>query len=747
MTRNEPTFYRPLVQRVQHQISWRRTVDRATVICVGFILLVQSFVCVSALATTWRTWPEQDVVRVAVVIVCNVTLVTACFVVARRPTPAGLTRASWPMTAVAILAVVAASGLAAPSPLPPAALQIIPVNSIQAVQLAVVGFGLSWRAGAATILLTGPMFIAMRHAAAGVGVVAGLDEWALPAATSVAILAVLGHLRAGADVADVAIERAHGEAVQAATRTNAELIRDEARRVVHDDVISALRAAELGLPPEQVRTASSWALASLDGVRRVASLEDFEDQLRRGVSLDFTLTTADWTEPPPPRVLAAMKEATAEALRNAERHGHAQRATIVVSSSALRTEVVIVDDGLGLPSDWQPGFGVRDSMVGRLDEIGGHAQLEDGDDGGATVRLTWPKDLRRHGRTGAILVPDRKRVAWVLAATCAATTSYAALRFPGVHPASGFAVGGAILLMIAVASHQMAQPDPLARRAGLRHLAPAGAVLCGVLWWGLVAAGEGALLSIESWVVGSVANVLALLAFDLPVKRLLPLLGAVIATVLAFARLDPSITVSEPIGALATPVVVVGMAALLGAALRHGERLVLQSQAELTVRSEAEIWERSATAMRSRHLAHVKEDVVPFLAQAARTGQADQQTARALAAQCRDELYLTHPLDGDTRAALRAARERGVTVTLRPGSHDPHRAWPVLRSVVARVGAEHVVTVLPDSEAEPGRIVVTPPVHADADVTVHHDDIRSTFSLSADPPTCAHALGSVGPRS
>jgi hypothetical protein len=719
-------------------------VDQATVVCVGFILMVQSVVCVQALASSWRAWPDQDVVRVGLVLLCDATLLIACAALVVSSTAARMARAAWPLTAVAFVGLIAAGGLTDPSPLPTAALQIIPVNSLQTIQLAVVGFGLAWRPGVGIILLSGPLYIATRHAVVGLSVIHGLDEWAFPAATSLAVLAVLKHLRAGADAADHVAAAAHLEGVRAAARTNAELVRDEARRVIHDDVISALRAAELALAPEQVRTASSWALASLAGSRRLTSLDDFERDLRRASTMDFTLDAAGWAEPPPPRILVALREATAEALRNAERHGHARHADVVVVSSSMRAEVVVTDDGRGLPSDWTMGFGVRESILGRLAQVGGQARVDSGAHGGAVVHLVWPADPIPSGRTGDPVVPKRGRIAGVLAATCAATTVYAALRFPGDRPVLGFAVAGAILLMLAAAAAHMVQPQSRIRRGDVSPLIPVGVLLCGVLWCGLQAAGDGALLSMRSWVVGSVANVLALLAFDIPVRRVLPLLGALVVTVLLFAAHDPTVAVTEPIGALATPVVVAGMAGLLGAALRHGERLVARGQAELAARSETGVWERTSAQMRRRHLDHLEDDVVPFLTRAARTGVADPETARLLSARCRDELYLTSPMDAGTRAAVQSARRRGVTVTLRPGTHDRDSAWPVLRTVLEVADAEHVVTVLPSADTDTARIVVSPPIAIDAtQLSGRHDAVRSTFPLSADAGTGAVAAGPV----
>lgn len=726
-------------------MSWRRTVDRATVLCVAFVMAIQLAVCLAALNAARGAWPAVDLTRVLVVAGADLALLIGYVLRSRHPARAGRAVTVWWPCGLSVVALVAATGIAAPSPLPVAALQIVPVNSVQALQFAVLAAGLAVRWRALAILASGPLYVVLRGTAIGWGGLDALDEWVLPTVSSLAVLAILEHLRNGADAADRLSEAAHEAASAAASRSNAELARDEARRVLHDDVISALRAADLELSPQQVRDASASALASLAGRRPVATVQELERDLRRAASLDLSVDVSEWVEPPPPRVLAALRDAAAEALRNAVRHGAARHAEVRLLSTGVRTEVEVTDAGSGLAPGWQMGFGMRESILGRLADVGGLAEVEPARDGGTTVRLTWPAPAVVQAGTAAPVVRDRTPAAVAVAVACSSGAVYTGLRFPGEHPLLGLAVVAGVLLAVALGAIRVSRSHGPAGSMRPRELWLATLGLCALVWLGLMVAGDGALLSIRSWVIGSTANVMALLAFDVTVRRLLPMLGALVATVLLFAVRDPSLGVADPLGALATPIVVVGMAALLGVALRHGERLIARGQAALAVQAETDAWERTAAQARHRHLTHLEDDVVPYLKQAVATGEADPGDARLLAARCRDELYLARPLDPTTRAAVQDARRRGVTVTLRPGDHDPDAAWPALRAVLAATRSDAVVTVLPRGEQRTGRIVVSPPLDpASLDLPGRHDAVRSTYVLSPEATTPLLERATVG---
>jgi signal transduction histidine kinase len=96
----------------------------------------------------------------------------------------------------------------------------------------------------------------------------------------------------------------------------------------------------------------------------------------------------------PSRAATIIAEATAEAVHNAVRHARTSTITIHVSvdgddPSAIVVE--IVDFGIGFDTNQVPDTrrGLRDSVQGRMTEIGGDASIASEIGYGTTVRLSW----------------------------------------------------------------------------------------------------------------------------------------------------------------------------------------------------------------------------------------------------------------------------------------------------------------------------------------------------------------------
>lgn len=718
--------------------------------CGVLVLTVQLALCSAAIAAAGvGHFPEPDVLRVLVVAGCDALLVVLCVRIVRRPERISNAPTAWFAAAVSWLAFLAASGLSEPSPLSASALQMVPVNALQTVQVVAVALLLSARTAAAVVLASGPVHVVLRQAVAGLDLAQAVDEWVLPTATSLAVLTVLHHLRAGADLTDRLARDTHERDIARAARSNAEIARDEARRIVHDDVITALRAVETGHDAMKVRSQCRDAIAALAGTATPATFEAIAADLKRSAPLTVDIDADRWRHQPPPRVLNALRGAAAEALRNSHRHGGATRATVVLSSSPTHTEVVVEDNGVGLPPGWRAGFGIRESIAGRLTEIGGRASVASSSRAGTRVELVWPdvpESANEADRTAVSVVPQRRVPAITVATICAVTTGYGALRSPGEHPALAVLVAAAVIGGLTLVADNLGRAGRRSILASRPAVLALGIGLCLTTWFGLVAAGDGALLSFRAWVVGSVANVVALAAFDLPVRRVVPIVVAQVATILLFAAHDPTIAPIDPLGSLVTPLVVGGIGLSLGAALRHGERLIVAHSLDLTSQAETETWEQETAEARMRYFARLDEDVVPFLRGVLRGEAADPFTAELLSARCRDDLYVEPVLDVPTRAAVHAARRRGVTVSLRAGRHRPEVAWPALREVLQQTRTGDVVTVLTQLDDLPAMITVVPPLPPDAcGLGGRHDASRSLFELSSpEEATSRDRSGTVG---
>src|SRR5262249_4786235 len=83
--------------------------------------------------------------------------------------------------------------------------------------------------------------------------------------------------------------------------------------------------------------------------------------------------------------------ATGAALSNVWRHAQVSRATVRVEPAAGGVRVVVRDHGRGVPTDpARFGFGIRESILARLTEVGGWATVEPAAGTGSRVTLWVP---------------------------------------------------------------------------------------------------------------------------------------------------------------------------------------------------------------------------------------------------------------------------------------------------------------------------------------------------------------------
>jgi signal transduction histidine kinase len=95
--------------------------------------------------------------------------------------------------------------------------------------------------------------------------------------------------------------------------------------------------------------------------------------------------------------VAAIVGAVREAVTNARKHANATNVIVrVESSSDGETAVTVTDDGVGIDPELVAsgnGLGVKASIVGRMQRVGGSASLQDAPGGGTQVTLA----TRQHG--------------------------------------------------------------------------------------------------------------------------------------------------------------------------------------------------------------------------------------------------------------------------------------------------------------------------------------------------------------
>ncbi|PPI26352.1 sensor histidine kinase, partial [Rathayibacter sp. AY1B5] len=91
-------------------------------------------------------------------------------------------------------------------------------------------------------------------------------------------------------------------------------------------------------------------------------------------------------------VLDAVARATGECLENVRRHSGAAVAHVSVAEEAGSLRVVVTDEGRGFdPAAVPPGrLGLAESVVGRVEAVGGTVRVFSAPGSGATVLLSVP---------------------------------------------------------------------------------------------------------------------------------------------------------------------------------------------------------------------------------------------------------------------------------------------------------------------------------------------------------------------
>jgi signal transduction histidine kinase len=196
-------------------------------------------------------------------------------------------------------------------------------------------------------------------------------------------------------------------AAERQARQEAEAERNaELRRLVHDEVLSVLAAAALfrGAAPRELQDEAAHALlvlrdsgdpedaAGADAV--IATREAAEEiRLRAARFSSVELRIDDRGGSLPADVVQEVSAAASEAIRNARRHSGAERVVVDALFAQDRIRVVVRDDGIGFVVAAVPSerLGVRDSIIRRIEEMGGRAEIISAHDAGTEVSLSWSR--------------------------------------------------------------------------------------------------------------------------------------------------------------------------------------------------------------------------------------------------------------------------------------------------------------------------------------------------------------------
>lgn len=210
----------------------------------------------------------------------------------------------------------------------------------------------------------------------------------------------------GVEDVSVRVRRARADAQRADAEAEelaiAEAERSRWEAAVHDDVLTALRVTAGAATPEQRTTAASAAATALRALAAgpstlTVSTQVVAAQVRAAVLAVLPEARVSLSTAPgalPGRVAEALTDATAELVRNAERHnGPRVSARVLGSLSGGGAQLQVSDDGAGFdPASVDPRrLGLRISVVGRMRSVGGSADVTSAPGRGTRAELRWPR--------------------------------------------------------------------------------------------------------------------------------------------------------------------------------------------------------------------------------------------------------------------------------------------------------------------------------------------------------------------
>lgn len=183
--------------------------------------------------------------------------------------------------------------------------------------------------------------------------------------------------------------------------------RVEFNRRIHDTVLQALEAMAMRTPSDSVDAAGKLAeLRNIARAQAIALRRGFDERVGGRLTEELTAMATDMARDGLRAQLVmgdiddglsearrkAIREATREALRNTLKHGQTTQVTVRVEERDGGIAVTTRDHGVGFDMSQQPrGFGITESIIGRLAAVGGHADIVSRPGGGTRVTLWVPR--------------------------------------------------------------------------------------------------------------------------------------------------------------------------------------------------------------------------------------------------------------------------------------------------------------------------------------------------------------------
>ncbi|OLF19275.1 sensor histidine kinase [Actinophytocola xanthii] len=204
-----------------------------------------------------------------------------------------------------------------------------------------------------------------------------------------------------------ALDEATGRQLELQARRAADRARYAERiaqyRRLHDTVLTTLTAIARGGLDHRTEAVRARCATEADYVRRLIHEDTAGPATELGTRLDTTITEVEQLglrvryqhdrlpAALPEHVVEALAGASREALNNVLVHAGTRSAWVTAVQDEGQLLVRIVDRGRGFDPDAVPaGFGLRNSIVGRMRDAGGEATVVGMPGAGVRVDLVWP---------------------------------------------------------------------------------------------------------------------------------------------------------------------------------------------------------------------------------------------------------------------------------------------------------------------------------------------------------------------
>ena len=223
---------------------------------------------------------------------------------------------------------------------------------------------------------------------------------------SAAIAVLVTLVRQAAERVDEANQSAVDAAAERARVDALERERLRLDALVHDSVLTTLLLAANAETDEQARLAKASADAAIERIEGAAvELESAGERITVSSFFDALSAAVTRLDPNaevvssganlrliPADVAVALTEATVQAMTNSIQHaGRRARRFVRLKVDAKAIKIVIKDDGVGFRPGRVPRsrLGLRVSIIGRVESVGGRVFIESKIGSGATIVIEW----------------------------------------------------------------------------------------------------------------------------------------------------------------------------------------------------------------------------------------------------------------------------------------------------------------------------------------------------------------------